>query len=133
MGAGRIGKMHAKFIATHPKAKLKYIYDINSEFAEEVAKSTNCSIVSSPEDAINADDIDAVLIAIRTASISSALIASSGEDTIEQFVDFATSSANSELISYMYFNFAFGCVAINLACIFPIRPAPIKEKLIIIK
>ena len=36
MGAGRIGKMHAKFIAAHPKAKLKYIYDINSEFAEEV-------------------------------------------------------------------------------------------------
>ena len=66
MGAGRIGKMHAKFIATHPKAKLKYIYDINSEFAEEVAKSTNCSIVSSPEDAINADDIDAVLIASAT-------------------------------------------------------------------
>ena len=103
MGAGRIGKMHAKFIAAHPKAKLKYIYDINSEFAEEVAKSTGCSI------------------------------ASSGEDTIEQFVDFATSLANSELMSYMYFNFVFGCVAINLACIFPIRPAPIKEKLIIIK
>ena len=66
MGAGRIGKMHAKFIATHPKAKLKYIYDINSEFAKEVAKSTNCSIVSSPENAINADEIDAVLIASAT-------------------------------------------------------------------
>ena len=25
MGAGRIGKMHAKFIAAHPKAKLKYM------------------------------------------------------------------------------------------------------------
>ena len=66
MGAGRIGKMHAKFIAKHPKAKLKYIYDINSEFAKEVAKSTNCSIVSSPENAINADDSDAVLIASAT-------------------------------------------------------------------
>ena len=66
MGAGRIGKMHAKFIAAHPKAKLKYIYDVNSQFAEEVAKSTGCSIASSPEDAINADDIDAVLIASAT-------------------------------------------------------------------
>ena len=28
MGAGRIGKMHAKFIAAHPNAKLKYIYDV---------------------------------------------------------------------------------------------------------
>jgi myo-inositol 2-dehydrogenase/D-chiro-inositol 1-dehydrogenase len=66
MGAGRIGKMHAKFIAAHPKAKLKYIYDVNSQFAEEVAKSTGCSIASSPEEAINADDIDAVLIASAT-------------------------------------------------------------------
>ena len=55
MGAGRIGKMHAKFIALHPKAKLKYVYDVNSQFAEEVAKSTGCSIASSPEEAINAD------------------------------------------------------------------------------
>ena len=55
MGAGRIGKMHAKFIAAHPNAKLKYIYDVNSQFAEEVAKSTGCSIASSPEEAINSD------------------------------------------------------------------------------
>ena len=66
MGAGRIGKMHAKFIALHPKAKLKYVYDVNSQFAEEVAKSTGCSIASSPEEAIKADDIDAVLIASAT-------------------------------------------------------------------
>ena len=66
MGAGRIGKMHAKFIAAHPKAKLKYIYDVNSQFAEEVAKSTGCSIASSPEEAINTDNIDAVLIASAT-------------------------------------------------------------------
>jgi myo-inositol 2-dehydrogenase/D-chiro-inositol 1-dehydrogenase len=47
MGAGRIGKMHAKFIAAHPKAKLKYIYDVNSQFAEEVGKINrmfNCII-----------------------------------------------------------------------------------------
>ena len=66
MGAGRIGKMHAKFIAAHPNAKLKYIYDVNSQFAEEVAKSTECSIASSPEEAINSDEIDAVLIASAT-------------------------------------------------------------------
>ena len=66
MGAGRIGKMHAKFIAAHPNAKLKYIYDVNSEFAKEVSKSTGCSIASSPEEAINANDVDAVLIASAT-------------------------------------------------------------------
>jgi len=66
MGAGRIGKMHAKFIALHPKAKLKYVYDVNSQFAEEISKSTGCLIASSPEEAIKADDIDAVLIASAT-------------------------------------------------------------------
>jgi len=66
MGAGRIGKMHAKFIAAHPNAKLKYIYDVNSEFAKGVSKSTGCSIASSPEEAINSDDVDAVLIASAT-------------------------------------------------------------------
>ncbi len=66
MGAGRIGKMHAKFIAAHPKAKLKYVYDVNSQFTEEVAKSTECSIASSPEEAINTDEVDAVLIASAT-------------------------------------------------------------------
>ena len=42
MGAGRIGKMHAKFIAANPKAKLKYVYDVNSQFSEEIAKLTGC-------------------------------------------------------------------------------------------
>ena len=66
MGAGRIGKMHAKFIAAHPKAKLKYVYDVNSQFAEEIAKLTGCSIASSPEEAIKSDDVGAVLIASAT-------------------------------------------------------------------
>ena len=45
MGAGRIGKMHAKFIAAHPNAKLKYIYDPNSQFAEEDIKK-ELSVIS---------------------------------------------------------------------------------------
>jgi myo-inositol 2-dehydrogenase/D-chiro-inositol 1-dehydrogenase len=39
--------MHAKFIALHPKAKLKYVYDVNSQFAEEVAKSTGFNSIFS--------------------------------------------------------------------------------------
>ena len=34
MGAGRIGKMHAKIISAHPNAKLKYVYDVNKKFAK---------------------------------------------------------------------------------------------------
>ena len=66
MGAGRIGKMHAKIISSHPNTNLKYVFDVNSKFANEVSKSTKCSKAKSPEEAINSKNIDAVLIASAT-------------------------------------------------------------------
>ena len=66
MGAGRIGKMHAKIISAHPNAKLKYVYDVNKKFANDVARSSKCKIASKPEEAINSKEIDAVLIASAT-------------------------------------------------------------------
>ena len=38
MGAGRIGKMHAKNIAMHSKCNLSYFLVINQDFVNEVAK-----------------------------------------------------------------------------------------------
>ena len=66
MGAGRIGKMHAEIISAHPNAKLKYVYDVNEKFANDVAKASKCIKANSPEQAINSKDIDAVLIASAT-------------------------------------------------------------------
>ena len=66
MGAGRIGKMHAKIISAHPNAKLKYVYDVNKKFANDVARSSKCKIATKPEEAINSKEIDAVLIASAT-------------------------------------------------------------------
>ena len=66
MGAGRIGKMHAEIISAHPNANLKYVYDVNEKFANDVAKASKCKKASSPEQAINSKDIDAVLIASAT-------------------------------------------------------------------
>ena len=63
MGAGRIGKMHAEIISAHPNANLKYVYDVNEKFANNVAKASKCIKASTPEQAINSKDIDAVLIA----------------------------------------------------------------------
>ena len=57
MGAGRIGKMHAEIITAHPEANLQFVYDVNEEFASQVAKQNNAEIVSSPEEAINNDKI----------------------------------------------------------------------------
>ena len=55
MGAGRIGKMHAEIISAHPEANLQFVYDINQEFASQVANQNNAETVSSPEEAINND------------------------------------------------------------------------------
>ena len=114
MGAGRIGKMHAKFIAAHPKAKLKYIYDINSEFAEEVAKSTGCSIASSPEEAINADDVDAVLIASATPTHTKfiTMAAKAGKAIFcEKPIDLDINKVNECTVSYTHLTLPTnGCV-----------------------
>ena len=62
MGAGRIGKMHAKNIALHPLCNLSYVFDINKEFASQIAQSTNAKVAKSPDEAINNNDIDVVFI-----------------------------------------------------------------------
>jgi len=65
-GAGFIGKVHANNIAAHPRAELQYVYDINSEAAEQLASRLGAKIASSPEEIWTADDVDAVLIASST-------------------------------------------------------------------
>ena len=66
MGAGRIGKMHANNIASHHKCNLSYVFDINKDFANQIAESNNSKVANSPEEAINNDNIDVVYIASAT-------------------------------------------------------------------
>ena len=66
IGAGRIGKMHAEIIDANPETELKYVYDVNSKFSNEIARNTKAEVVKAPEDAINSPETDAVLIASAT-------------------------------------------------------------------
>ena len=66
IGAGRIGKMHAEIINANSDATLKFVYDVNSQLANEVANMSNAEVANTPEDAINSSEIDAVLIASAT-------------------------------------------------------------------
>ena len=66
IGAGRIGKMHAEIIKANLDATLKFVYDVNSKLANEVADISNAEVANTPEDAINSSEIDAVLIASAT-------------------------------------------------------------------
>ena len=66
MGAGRIGKMHADIISSHPDCNLKYIYDVNKEFANELATKHGAVVTETSEEALEHSDIESVLIASAT-------------------------------------------------------------------
>jgi myo-inositol 2-dehydrogenase/D-chiro-inositol 1-dehydrogenase len=66
IGCGRIGAMHAVNIATHPRARLAAVYDINRSTAETVAALTGAPVMESAAAIFASPDVDAVLIATAT-------------------------------------------------------------------
>ncbi|WP_105382765.1 inositol 2-dehydrogenase [Neorhizobium alkalisoli] len=65
LGAGRIGKVHARAIAEDKRAKLVAVVDAVAEAAQAIADSAGCRVSSIEE--IEADrDIDAVIICTPT-------------------------------------------------------------------
>lgn len=65
-GAGLIGRVHGRNIAANPRAKLQYVYDVNTEAAKQLASGLGARVASSPEEIWAANDVDAVLIASST-------------------------------------------------------------------
>ena len=65
IGAGRIGKVHAKTIAANPKAQLAYIADAIPKAASDLATQYGAK-VASIEEIMKAKDVDAVLIGSPT-------------------------------------------------------------------
>jgi myo-inositol 2-dehydrogenase/D-chiro-inositol 1-dehydrogenase len=65
-GAGRIGKLHARNVAQHPGARLKYVVDPAPGAAEQVAQPLGAKGVLDPAPALSDPEVDAVLIASST-------------------------------------------------------------------
>ena len=65
IGAGRIGKVHAKTIAANPKSQLAYIADALPQAAGDLAAQYGAK-VASIEEIMKAKDVDAVLIGSPT-------------------------------------------------------------------
>lgn len=76
LGAGRIGQVHARAIASVDGASLVAVFDPFAEAAERVAQTYGCSI-RSIDDIAASDDVDAVAICTPTDTHA---------DLIEQFV-----------------------------------------------
>lgn len=65
-GAGRIGRMHARNLAAHPRVELVGVYDIDSAASAEVARETGARPSRSIGALLDDRSIDAVLIASST-------------------------------------------------------------------
>jgi myo-inositol 2-dehydrogenase / D-chiro-inositol 1-dehydrogenase len=65
IGAGRIGKVHAKTIASNPKARLAYVADALPKAAQELAEQHGAK-VATVDEIMRAADVDAVLIGSPT-------------------------------------------------------------------
>ncbi len=66
LGCGRIGLMHARNIAAHPRASLAAVFDIYEPAAKAAAKANGAPVAASAEDIFADENIDAVLIATAT-------------------------------------------------------------------
>jgi myo-inositol 2-dehydrogenase / D-chiro-inositol 1-dehydrogenase len=65
-GAGFIGQVHGANIATNPRTKLQYVYDVNDEAAQKLAGRFGARVAASVDEIWAAPDVDAVLIASST-------------------------------------------------------------------
>ena len=66
LGTGRIGKLHAEIINSHPNSEIKCVYDIDTKSSKVIAKKYNCKIAKTAKEAISSYDVDAILIASAT-------------------------------------------------------------------
>ncbi len=65
-GCGRIGAMHAGFIAAHPRARLAWTFDVHRPAAEAVAAAHGARVAATVEEALLDPQVGAVLIASST-------------------------------------------------------------------
>ncbi len=66
LGCGRIGRMHARNLARHPRAELVAVYDIATGAAAETARELGVRAAASVDEILADAAIEAVLIATST-------------------------------------------------------------------
>src|SRR5882724_4684389 len=66
LGCGRIGRMHARNLARHPRAKLVMVFDVLAEAAQQTARELDVRIARSVDEVLSAADVGGVLVATPT-------------------------------------------------------------------
>jgi myo-inositol 2-dehydrogenase/D-chiro-inositol 1-dehydrogenase len=75
IGAGRIAGAHARSFATNPEATLAWVADPVPELAVRIADASGAKATRDPQEAIEAKDVDAVLICSPTPTHVDTIIA----------------------------------------------------------
>ena len=65
-GAGRIGSLHARNLASVPGAELAYIYDTQKQSASAAAEETGARVAGTADEILSDSSVDAVVIASST-------------------------------------------------------------------
>ncbi len=68
LGCGRIGQMHARNIARHPRAQLASVFDIDSGAAQRLGTELGVAVATSIDAVLKSDAVDAILIATSTST-----------------------------------------------------------------
>ncbi len=76
LGCGRIGKMHAEMLQrVVAGASVSVVYDVVSEMAQSLADEVGARVAASLEEAVSANDVDAVAICTSTSTHVDAMVA----------------------------------------------------------
>lgn len=76
LGCGRIGSMHADLLHRQINGtSVPVVYDVVADAAEAVARDVNARVAGSLEEAVSADDVDAVAICTSTDTHVDAIVA----------------------------------------------------------
>jgi myo-inositol 2-dehydrogenase/D-chiro-inositol 1-dehydrogenase len=68
LGCGRIGQMHARNIARHPRARLASVFDIDVGAAERIGHELGVPVAPSIDEILASSAVDAILIATSTST-----------------------------------------------------------------
>jgi myo-inositol 2-dehydrogenase / D-chiro-inositol 1-dehydrogenase len=68
LGCSRIGQMHARNIARHPRAALASVFDIEDAAAARAARALDVPVAKSVDAVLASDPVDAILIATSTST-----------------------------------------------------------------
>ena len=66
LGCGRIGRIHARNLARHPRARLLMVFDVLAEAAQRVSRELGVRMAASVEEVLSEPDLAAVVVATPT-------------------------------------------------------------------